>query len=69
MIRRTQQDHCEGKQDFMVEADPRQGGNTCKTDYNSISPLIVTSGKIIRHLHKRIGHYLKKAHLYTRTQY
>lgn len=44
----------------MVEVDPCQEGNTHKTDYNSISPLIVTSGKIIRHLHRRIGHYLEK---------
>lgn len=44
----------------MVEVDLCQDGNTCKTDYNSVSPLIVTSGKIIRHLHRRIGHYLKK---------
>lgn len=46
--------------DFMVETDPCQEGNTCKIDYNSISPLIVTSGKIIRHLHRQIGHYLEK---------
>lgn len=60
MTQRTQQDHCEEKQDFMVETDPCQEGNSCKIDYNSISPLIVTSGKIIRHLHRQIGHYLEK---------
>lgn len=46
--------------DFMVEVDPCREGNICKTDYTSISPLSVTSGKIIRHLHRRTGHYLEK---------
>lgn len=60
MIQRTQQGSLWRETDFTVEADPCQDGNTCQTDYNSTCPLIVTSGKIIRHLHRRIGHYLEK---------